>query len=114
MKSEYKHIAKESSYDLLLKSGMFWVIHPELTGDWNKDKLTINDEIMKEFLTLDTVGKVHYLRHNIGLIESSNCPTWLTALDLALYYRDRSILLRFEHVLGDTYDDLVIYYNTFE
>ena len=26
-------------YDLLLKSGMFWEFHPNLTGEWKKDRL---------------------------------------------------------------------------
>lgn len=28
------------NYDKLLSSGMFFEFHPELTGDWNKDKET--------------------------------------------------------------------------
>ena len=31
--SEYK-----SAYDKILSSGMFWELHPELTGKWNLDK----------------------------------------------------------------------------
>jgi hypothetical protein len=34
----YKNIKTKENYDKLLKSGMFWEFHPELTGDWNKDK----------------------------------------------------------------------------
>lgn len=39
----YKHIYKKDQYNKLLSSGMFWEFHPELTGDWEKDKLTISD-----------------------------------------------------------------------
>ncbi len=39
---------KEKDYFDLLKSGMFWEIYPQLTGEWEKDK----DEYIKseEFL----------------------------------------------------------------
>ncbi len=33
----------EKDYFDLLKSGMFWEIYPELTGEWEKDK----DEFIK-------------------------------------------------------------------
>jgi len=33
----------EKDYFNLLKSGMFWEIYPQLTGDWDKDK----DEYIK-------------------------------------------------------------------
>jgi len=38
----YQNIKTKENYDKLLKSGMFWEFHPELTGDWNKDKEVIN------------------------------------------------------------------------
>lgn len=34
-------INTEENYNLGLKSGMFWVYWPELTGEWEKDKKTI-------------------------------------------------------------------------
>jgi len=37
----YEQIKTRENYDKLLKSGMFWEFHPELTGDWDKDKLVI-------------------------------------------------------------------------
>ena len=37
----YKYIKTKRKYDLLLESGMFWECHPELTGDWQKDKIVI-------------------------------------------------------------------------
>lgn len=33
----------KEDYDKLLNSGMFWEFHPELSGDWNKDKNLILD-----------------------------------------------------------------------
>ena len=39
---KYKNIKTKESYDKLLSSGMFWEFHPELTGEWEKDKLIIN------------------------------------------------------------------------
>lgn len=38
----YKSIITEYNYRMLLKSGMFWEFHPELSGDWEVDKITIN------------------------------------------------------------------------
>ncbi len=35
--SLYQNIQNKEEYDLLLKSSMFWVAHPELSGDWEKD-----------------------------------------------------------------------------
>jgi hypothetical protein len=37
----YINIQTKERYDSLLKSGMFWEFHPELTGDWEKDKEVI-------------------------------------------------------------------------
>ena len=37
----YDKIQKKKDYLKLLKSGMFWEFHPELTGQWGKDKKTI-------------------------------------------------------------------------
>lgn len=34
----YKNIKTKENYDKLLKSGMFWEFHPELTGLWVLDK----------------------------------------------------------------------------
>lgn len=37
----YRHISNKENYTLLLNSGMFWEVHPELYGDWDKDKVLI-------------------------------------------------------------------------
>lgn len=37
----YKNIKTKENYDKLLNSGMFWEFHPELSGDWEKDKVLI-------------------------------------------------------------------------
>ncbi len=39
---KYKNIKTKEDYDKLLSSGMFWEFYPELTGEWEKDKLIIN------------------------------------------------------------------------
>jgi len=39
---KYNNIKTEREYNLLLKSGMFWVAYPELSGEWPKDKKIIN------------------------------------------------------------------------
>lgn len=36
-------IKNKKDYEDLLKSGMFWEFHPELSGEWEKDK----DEFVK-------------------------------------------------------------------
>ena len=38
---KYKHIRKKELYKLLLKTGILWVLYPELTGEWKKDKKII-------------------------------------------------------------------------
>lgn len=38
----YKGIKTKENYDKLKATGMFWEYHPELTGDWEVDKLVIN------------------------------------------------------------------------
>ncbi len=42
----YKQIKNKEDYDKLLNSGMFWEFHPELSGDWNKDKNLILDILL--------------------------------------------------------------------
>lgn len=37
----YKNIKTHENYTSLLNSGMFWEFHPELTGQWDKDRLII-------------------------------------------------------------------------
>ena len=44
----YKQIKNKEDYDKLLNSGMFWEFHPELSGDWNKDKNSILDVHTKQ------------------------------------------------------------------
>ena len=38
----YRNIKTEENYMSLLKSGMFWEFHPELTGNWDLDEPVIN------------------------------------------------------------------------
>ena len=38
----YRNIKTEENYMSLLKSGMFWEFHPELTGNWYLDEPVIN------------------------------------------------------------------------
>ena len=38
---KYKKIQTKSNYLKLLKSGMFFEFHPELTGNWKEDKKII-------------------------------------------------------------------------
>ena len=38
----YKSIKTKENYNKLLVSGMFWEFHPELSGNWEKDKAVIN------------------------------------------------------------------------
>jgi hypothetical protein len=37
----YEQIKTKENYDKLLASGMFWEFHPELTGNWEVDKILI-------------------------------------------------------------------------
>jgi hypothetical protein len=38
---KYNKIASKQDYDKLLKSGMFWEIYPELSGEYDKDIISI-------------------------------------------------------------------------
>ena len=38
---KYKNINTKENYDKLLKSGMFWVAYPELSGNWIEDEKLI-------------------------------------------------------------------------
>ena len=42
----YEQIKTIENYNKLLASGMFWEFHPELSGDWNKDKNLILDILL--------------------------------------------------------------------
>ena len=37
----YENIKTKENYDKLLVSGMFWEFYPELTGNWEVDKVLI-------------------------------------------------------------------------
>ena len=39
--SIYKNIQSKENYDKLLSSGMFWEFHPELSGNWDSDKVVV-------------------------------------------------------------------------
>lgn len=44
----YERIKIKEDYDMLLKSGMFFEFHPELSGNWEKDKNIILYEYVVE------------------------------------------------------------------
>lgn len=46
---EYKQINTEENYNKLLNSGMFWEMHPNLTGMWKVDKKLILPVVGKSF-----------------------------------------------------------------
>jgi len=61
----YKNISKQEDYRLLLRSGHFWNIHPELTGEWKVDKLRILGDQAEERMNI--VGQngnsgLHYVQ----------------------------------------------------
>lgn len=65
----YKGISREQDYNLLLRSGAFWDIHPELTGDWNVDKIRILGDQAEERMNI--VGQngndgLHYSQNTTG------------------------------------------------
>lgn len=63
---QYKQIITEESYDKLLKSGMFWEFHPELTGNWEED--------IKSILTN------HF--YNAGRITEEDYKKWILSTDI--------------------------------
>lgn len=51
-------VKNRKEYETLLKSGMFWEFHPELTGQWEIDKFEIGarkdlKEVVKYMLNTD-------------------------------------------------------------
>ena len=58
-------IKNKKEYSLLLKSGMFWEFHPELTGQWDSDKYEIGvrkdlKEIIEYILNTDDKDIIHF------------------------------------------------------
>lgn len=47
-KSNMSEINTKEEYDKLLKSGMFWVCYPELSGNWEADKQIIHNFLHNE------------------------------------------------------------------
>lgn len=42
--ANYEKIKTKDNYIFILKSGMFWELYPELTGNWDEDRKIINPE----------------------------------------------------------------------
>ena len=68
IKNEY-NIENEHDYILLMKSGMMFVFHPELTGEWSVDKITILGEKSEE--RMKAIGQngndgLHYTHETYG------------------------------------------------
>jgi len=61
----YKNISKQEDYSRLILSGHFFDIHPELTGEWNVDKIRILGDQAEERMNI--VGQngnsgLHYVQ----------------------------------------------------
>jgi hypothetical protein len=56
---EYKQINTEENYNKLLNSGMFWEMHPELTGTWEVDKKLILPDVVVSFYCNHDDGEYH-------------------------------------------------------
>ena len=63
--SVYQNIQTKENYLLLLKSGMFFELYPELTGDWEKDVVIINSE-KQNFSEVDNF--INFLEEEYGII----------------------------------------------
>lgn len=61
----YDKINTKENYDLLLNSGMFWEFHPELEGDWEKDKEIIMLETRVFMAARGKCGSSFNLTHEI-------------------------------------------------
>lgn len=46
MSKDYKHIQTKEDYTKLLNSGMFWEVHPELSGNWQDDEMDTRQQIV--------------------------------------------------------------------
>lgn len=76
--SRYKNIDTENNYNWLLATGWFWEFHPELSGNWDKDKELINkdknkdmkDKFNKSMWFNEAPQKVeHYKTSSIDVID---------------------------------------------
>ena len=63
MSDKYGKIKDEESYNLLLKSGMFFEFHPELTGDWEFDSKVIKSIQSKQSEMSEKQDKVGQLTY---------------------------------------------------
>lgn len=63
----YKQIQTLENYNILLKSGMFWEFHPELTGDWDKDKIIINGVGSLKNLKKENMEELTFGQKAVGL-----------------------------------------------
>lgn len=50
----YRNIKTKEDYTSLLKSGLFWEFHPELTGVWSEDKILMQVEEQKKMMAKST------------------------------------------------------------
>lgn len=62
-------IDDKEEYDSILKSGMFWEFHPELLGNWEKDKNYFKMEKAKMINTDNFEGNINTSRLN-SLLDS--------------------------------------------
>mgnify|MGYP003603720872 FL=1 len=63
----YKQIQTLENYNMLLRSGMFWEFHPELTGDWDKDKIIINGVGSLKNLKKENMEELTFGQKAVGL-----------------------------------------------
>lgn len=84
----YNQIQTKENYDILLKSGMFWEFHPELSGEWEKDKEIIHHgksySEETERKNLLELGAGHNLIRNLNKIIIRNLIDELGDLSYSL------------------------------
>ena len=70
----YEKIKTKDDYDLLLKSGMFFEFHPELSGNWEQDKNTIADNFSK--ISYGTPKELTWIKKRIAYYSTTAFGTY--------------------------------------
>lgn len=94
-------VKNKEEYELLLKSGMFWEFHPELTGDWEKDKFEIltTDNLKESYLKIkDAQNKLREDFNNLVKQEESILEDYVKSLDYSEKEEDYIISKRLKKV----------------
>lgn len=75
-------ISTKEKYDQLLKSGMFWICYPELSGNWEADK----EIIMRNDIIEQLVSYIKPLLKDSAVYICPKCMKVATIVTNPFYY----------------------------